>query len=290
MAWEAWYVIRATEAAQACERSLEYFRRAGAEGSRAAASIRHRLRASYYQGPTPVDEAIERIAALGGSGYGLLEEASQASILGRLSAMKGDIERAHELLSRGVRQAFLEAGLVQSAGGNALGDAEVAFRAGDFAAEERVLREGLDLLASIGDSSYYPTIAAVLAECRYRLGADDAEIEDLLRRVRETTGADDLSNFVWLDLVEGLVHARRGEHEEADRRSQSAVDLADTADFHFPRVNSRAFRAEVLARAGRHEEAAHMASESFDICEAKGDVAGAAQFRSYLAGAGVEVG
>ena len=56
MAWEAWYVIRATEAAQACEHSLEYFRRAGAEGSRAAASIRHRLRASYYQGPTPVDQ------------------------------------------------------------------------------------------------------------------------------------------------------------------------------------------------------------------------------------------
>ncbi len=211
------------------------------------------------------------------------------STLSRLYAMKGDIPRARELLARGARQAYLDAGLVQSSGGLTLGDAEVEFRAGDFAAEERVLREGLEVLDTIGDNSYYPTVAAVLAECLYRQGADDAEIEELLRRVRETSGADDLSNFVWLDLVQGLLHARRGEHAEADRYSQSAVELADTADFHFPRANSRAFRAEVLARAGRHAEAAQMASETFEIFDAKGDVAGAAQFRSYLAAAGVEI-
>jgi hypothetical protein len=32
-----------------------------------------------------------------------------------------------------------------------------------------------------------------------------------------------------------------------------------------------------------------MASEALEICEAKGDIAGAAQFRSYLATVGVEV-
>jgi class 3 adenylate cyclase/tetratricopeptide (TPR) repeat protein len=289
MAWEAWFVIRATEAAQACERALEHFRRAGASVSRPAASIRGRLRGSYYQGPMPVDEAIERIVALDAHEYGLLEEASQASMLGRLYAMKGEIEPARELLVGGARQAYLDAGLLQSSGGMTLGDAEVEFRAGDWAAEERVLREGLELLGAIGDSSYYPTIAAVLAECRYRLGADDAEIEELLEEVRRTTGADDLSNFVWLDLVEGLLYSRRGEHDEAHRRSSSAVELADTADFHFPRANSRIYRAEVLARAGRSDEAARMAAGAFGIFEAKGDVAGAAQFRSYLAGIGVEI-
>jgi len=290
VAWEAWFLIRATEAAPACERALEHFRRAGAEGSRPAASIRARLRGSYYQGPTPVDEAIERIVAIGGREYGLLEEASQSSMLGRLYAMKGEIPRARDLLSRGARQAYLDAGLLQSSGGMTLGDAEVEFRAGDWAAEERVLREGLDVLGSIGDNSYYPTVAAVLAECLYRKGSDDAELEELLERVRETTGADDLSNFVWLDIVAGMLHARRGEHSEADRCTRSAVDLADTADFHFPRTSSRIFRAEVLARAGRRDEAAQIATEAFGIFEAKGDVAGAAQFRPYLAGVGVAVG
>jgi class 3 adenylate cyclase/tetratricopeptide (TPR) repeat protein len=287
--WEAWFAIRAVEALQACERALEHFHRAGAERSRSAAVMRGRLRGSYYQGPTPVDDAIELIVALGAVEYGPLEEASQASLLGRLYAMRGEAERAREL-HRGARQAYLDAGLLQTSGGMTLGDGEIEFRAGDFAEEERILREGLEILGAMGDGSYYPTIAAVLAECRYRRGAGDAEIEELLRLVRETTGADDLSNFVWLDLVQGLLHARRGEHEEADRRSQSAVDLADTADFHFPRVNSRAFRAEVLARAGRNDEAAQMASESFEIFDAKGDVAGVAQFRSYLATVGVALG
>jgi class 3 adenylate cyclase/tetratricopeptide (TPR) repeat protein len=289
VAWEAWFVIRATEAAQACEHALEHFRRAGAEHSRPAASIRRRLRESYYQGPTPVDEAIERIIALGAPNSGLLEVASEASVLARLYAMKGEIDDARELLVRGARQAYRDAGLVQTSGGMTLGDAEVEFRAGDFAAEERALRQGLEALGAIGDSSYYPTVAAVLAECLYRQGADDAEIEELCERVRSTTGADDLSNFVWLDLVTGALHSRRGDHEEADRRTANAVALADRADFHFPRTSSRVFRAEALARAGRLDDAASTAAEAFEILDAKGDVAGAEQFRVYLAGVGVEV-
>jgi tetratricopeptide (TPR) repeat protein len=287
VAWEAWFLIRATEAAHACERALEHFLRAGAERSRPAASIRARLCGCYYQGPMPVDEAIERIVALGGRDHGLLEAASQSSMLGRLHAMKGEIGRARELLAHGARQAYLDAGLLQSSGGMTLGDAEVEFRAGDFAAEARVLREGLDVLGSIGDSSYYPTIAAVLAECLYRRGAGDDEIEQLLEQVRETTGAADLSNFVWLDLVGGMLHSRRGEHDKADRQTRHAVELADAADFHFPRTNSRIFRAEALARAGRDEDAERVAAEAFEIFEAKGDVAGATQFRTYLASVGV---
>lgn len=288
VAWEAWFAIHANDAAEACEHALEHFRRAGAERSRPAASIRGRLRGSYYQGPTPVGEAIERIIALGAPNSGLLEDASEAAVLARLHAMKGDIDGARELHSA-ARQAYLDAGLVQTSGGMTLGDAEIEFRAGDFAAEERALRQGLEALGAIGDNSYYPTVAAVLAECLYRRGADDAEIEELCERVRETTGADDLSNFVWLDLVTGALHSRRGDHEEADRRTANAVALADTADFHFPRTSSRIFRAEALARAGRPDDAASAAAEAFAILEAKGDVAGVAQFKVYLAGVGVEV-
>ncbi len=67
VAWEAWFAIRANDAAEACEHALEHFRRAGAEHSRPAASIRGRLRGSYYQGPTPVGEAIERISRARGT-------------------------------------------------------------------------------------------------------------------------------------------------------------------------------------------------------------------------------
>jgi tetratricopeptide (TPR) repeat protein len=133
-------------------------------------------------------------------------------------------------------------------------------------------------------------VALTLAECLYRGGSADAEIKELCNRARETTGTDDLINFVWLDVIGGLLHARRGESEQAEECLHRALALAETTDFYFARSHSRAFFAEALALVGRSEEAAEMAAQSFEIFEAKGDVAGAAQFRSRLAALGVEVG
>ena len=96
-------------------------------------------------------------------------------------------------------------------------------------------------------------------------------------------------NFVWLDMVGGLLHARRGEYEQAEEHSRRAVALAETTDFHLARSYSRAYLAEVLALSGRSGEAASVAAEAFEIFEAKGDVAGAAQFRARLSSLGVEV-
>jgi class 3 adenylate cyclase/tetratricopeptide (TPR) repeat protein len=288
LACESWFALRAGESVKACERALEHLGRSGVDNQRLAGPIRARLRGGYYQGPTPVDEAIERVVALEASQRGLLEEASEWSILGRLYAMQGDIDTARERV-RGARRVFLEAGLVQSSGGLTLGEGEVEFRAGDLDREERTLRDGLEVLGAIGDRAYYPTVAVVLAECLYRRGAADAEIEQLCNRARDTTAADDLANFVWLEIVTGLLHARRGERDEADALSRHAVELADTGDYHLARPSTRVYRAEVLARSGRRDEAALIAAEGIEILEAKGDVTGAAQFRSYLAAVGVEV-
>ena len=91
-------------------------------------------------------------------------------------------------------------------------------------------------------------------------------------------------------MIGGLLHARRGEHEQAEECSRRAVALAETTDFYPARSYSWAYLAETLALSGRSEEAAEAAAQSFEILEAKGDVAGAAQFRSRLALLGVTVG
>jgi len=208
---ESWFGLRAEETAEACERALEHLERSGASGSRQARLVRAQLRGCYYQGPMPVDEAIERVRALRSGEHGLLEQAEERATMGRLCAMKGEVERHRELL-RGARQAYADAGLLHTAGGMSMGEAEVEFRAGDFEAEETVLREGLEVLEKIGDRAFYPTVALFLAECLYRGGAEDAEIEELCDKARETTAADDLANLVWLDMIGGLLHARRGEH------------------------------------------------------------------------------
>ena len=133
-----------------------------------------------------------------------------------------------------------------------------------------------------------PPQALFLAECLYRAGAEDTEIDEWCAKARETTAVDDLFNFVWLDMVGGVLHARRGESEQAEQRSRQAVALAETGGFHEARSFSRAYLAEVLALSSRRDEAAEVAAEAFEIFEAKGDVAGCAQFRSRLAALGVD--
>ena len=146
---------------------------------------------------------------------------------------------------------YVDAGLLLTAATFAQGGAEIAFRAGDLDSEEALLRDSLEILEGIGERAFYATQALMLAECLYRAGADDREIEELCAKARETTAAEDLMNFVWLDMVSGLLHARRGEYEQAEERSRRAVALAETTDFHFARSYSRAYLAEVLALSGR---------------------------------------
>ena len=283
---EAWYRLQAAETATACERALVHAERAGS--IRLARTVQSRVLGTYALGPTPVGEAVERVEAIRQLPLGPLAEAWLRTILGRLLAMEGEIERARELV-RGARQAYIEAGQFSSAGGMSLAESEVEFRAGDLAAEEAILREGIEVLERIGDRSYNATVTLNLAECLYRGGSDDAEIEELCERARERTAADDLINFVWLDIVGGLLHSRREEHEQAEECGRRALALAETTDFYFARSHSRAFLAETLARMGRGEEAAELAAQALEILEAKGDVACAAQFRSRLSSLGVAV-
>jgi tetratricopeptide (TPR) repeat protein len=280
--------LNAQETAEAAERVLGHLERAGERGARLSGTVRNRLSSCYYNGPMPVDEALERIRALRASDHGLLAAAWSHVDVGRLHAMKGDVDRARELWSDG-RQVYVDAGLLMSAASFAQGGAEIAFRAGDLRREETLLRDSLEILERIGERAYFSTNALFLAECLYRAGADDAEIEELCAKARAATPAEDLINFVWLEMVCGLLDARSGELERAEARSRRAVEVAETTDFHRTRSSAHVYLAEVLALSGRSGEAAEAAAEAFGIFGAKGDVTAAAQFRARLSSFGVAV-
>ncbi len=289
VAMESWVVrLSAQETAEAAERVLGHLERAGERGARLSGTVRNRLSSCYYNGPMPVDEALERIRALRASDHGLLAAAWSHVDVGRLHAMKGDVDRARELWSDG-RQVYVDAGLLMSAASFAQGGAEIAFRAGDLRREETLLRDSLEILERIGERAYFSTNALFLAECLYRAGADDAEIEELCAKARAATPAEDLINFVWLEMVCGLLDARSGELERAEARSRRAVEVAETTDFHRTRSSAHLYLAEVLALSGRSGEAAEAAAEAFGIFGAKGDVTAAAQFRARLSSFGVAV-
>jgi len=287
VALDRWNRLRVQEAADAGERALAHLEHAGERGVRLRGMIRSRLGTTYLAGPMQVDEALERVQALRAHEQRLLAAAWSSVDAARLYAMKGEIGRARALW-RDARQVYVDAGLPMTAATFAQGGAEIAFREGDLHGEEAVLRDSLQILEGIGERGFYSSQALWLAECRYRAGAEDTEIEEWCAKARETTAADDLVNFVWLDIVGGLLHARRGEAEQAEQRSRRAVALAETGDFHNALSTSLAYLAEVLALSSRREEAAEVAAEAFEIFEAKGDVAGCAQFRSRLSSLGVE--
>jgi tetratricopeptide (TPR) repeat protein len=286
VAMDRWSRLLVQETAAACERAMAHLEHVGERGARLRRMIGSRRGTSYHAGPMHVDDAIEHIEALRAHEHGLLAAAWSNADVGRLHAMKGEVERARELCSN-ARQVYSDAGLRMTAATFAQGGAEIAFRAGDLHGEEAVLRDSLEVLEGIGDHGFYSTQVLWLAECLYRAGKEDTEIEDWCVKARETTAADDLINFVWLDMVDGLLHARRGEYEQAEHCSRRAVALAETGDFHNARSFSRAYLAEVLALSSRADEAAEVASEAFEIFDAKGDVAGWAQFRSRLSSLGV---
>ena len=284
---ETWFRCRAEETTAACEQALEHLERTGQLHSHLANSIRSRLLVSYYFAPAHVDEAIERVRAVQHGSYGPIAEAWEGSVLGRLYALKGEIERARELV-RGGHEVFLGAGLLVSAKGMSMSEAEVEWRSGDFTAGERAMREALELLEKIGDRSYQPTVALDLARHLYQLGRYD-EVRPLCTRGRELTGADDLVNFVFLEGLEGGLLAREGRYEEGEAHVRRALELVETADFFEARAWVRLMLAETLSLAGRKAEAAELAAQGLSIREAKGDMAGAARDRVRLEEVGIAV-
>jgi hypothetical protein len=106
---------------------------------------------------------------------------------------------------------------------------------------------------------------------------------------RETTGTDDLINFVELEGIEGGLLSRRGSHDEAGEHARRAVALADSTDFVFTRAWARLIRAETLVLAGRTKEASEEAAVGLAHYDAKGDVTGAGRVRERLVKLGIEV-
>ena len=272
---------------RACEQALAHLAQADALQSRIASLARIRVGHACIYSPLPVDEALPRIRALAAEDRHPLATAHQRLYEGRVLGMQGETERAHELVS-GARQLFVEAGLLVTAGGMAIAESELDFERGDLERAELTLRDGLDLLERIGDRSYYPTLAAVLAHVLVNRQRFD-DVPGWLDRARATTAADDIVNFIFIDAMEGAVLAHAGKLDDAEAAGRRSVELADTTDFVYARPFAHSYFAETLALNDKQEEAMSHATTAMEILEAKGNVMLAARLRERLAAVGVDV-
>ena len=147
------------------------------------------------------------------------------------------------------------------------------------------------MLEALGDRGYYPTTAVAARRVPVSPRVLRCGIEALCARARETTEpADDIVNFVWLDVRRRSAPRSAGRSRTGGRASRASAVSASrrrpTTFLH--RSFSWAYLAEAHAlgwQAGRSGCSRATAPRSLD---AKGDVAGAARFRARLAELGVE--
>jgi hypothetical protein len=93
--------------------------------------------------------------------------------------------------------------------------------------------------------------------------------------------------MIFLDALEGALLAHDGRLEEGEAVTRRGLELSDTTDLFQMRGHARTGLAEVLALAGKREEAVAIAAECIAIHDGKGDVTGSALMRRRFEGMGI---
>ena len=146
---------------------------------------------------------------------------------------------------------------------------------------EGYLRPVYEGLKAIGEQSHFCSISTMLAQAVYAQRRYD-EAEELSREAERSTRPNDVhSHIIWRG-TRAKVLARRGELEAAERMAREAVGYAETSDFLHSHAEALTDLAEVLALAGRREEAAAAIETAIHLHEQKGNVLAVAQTRTLL--------
>jgi predicted ATPase/class 3 adenylate cyclase len=221
-------------------------------------------------GPLPVEEGIARCRrfhdeAVDDSfirGNALVE-------LGALEAMRGNFGHGRELLGEGL-ETIAGLGFSLRAAMSAQEAFYVEMLAGDLDAAERIAREAYVSLERMGERGYLSTMAALLAHALSGRGELD-EAERFSRTSEQVAAADDAFSQVLWRTARAKVRARRGDLPEAEALAREAVALAERTDLLNTHGDTVADLGEVLALAGRPDEAAAVFADAAEILERKGN-------------------
>jgi class 3 adenylate cyclase len=223
-------------------------------------------------GPRPADEALQRLdSALpeSPSPDDLLLCANLVAMLGRIDEAWAIAHEAHRRLRE----------LRGSGGEHWL--AEIAILSGDHEAAARYLRAFCDVLEATGRRNNLSLYAPRLGRELCALGRHD-EAEPLAQLGCELAAPQDASSQAAWRQAQALVHASRGRHAEAEALAREAVTIWDRTDVLACQAEALCDLAEVLAAAGRTEEAAAALEEALERYGRKKNFAMVAQVRPRL--------
>jgi class 3 adenylate cyclase/tetratricopeptide (TPR) repeat protein len=275
-----WLRARAEETLPALERAVEHAERAGDRRQLAEDLWLQAMTTSW--GPTPVDEAVDRVRGIMTRSEGHRKvEALCLATLAHLEASRGNFDEARRLIGRG-REMMRELGLTVLAAGTSHTNGYIGLVAGDPHEAEAGLREGFEELERLGEKAYLSTSAAYLAAALYYQGRLE-EAERFTRISEETADPSDLASHIGWRSVRGKILARRGRLPEGERLARDAVTLAEGTDFLDTTADTLVDLAEVLELSGRVEEAAAAISRAEALYVRKGSVVLAERARRRLA-------
>jgi class 3 adenylate cyclase/tetratricopeptide (TPR) repeat protein len=253
--------------AHAAEQALLHSRLAGQQ-----ATGLFTLEMALVYGPTPADEALETLDRL-------LPEAPDAWGHGAravLLAMRRRFEEAWPAARRS-NELFHEQG-------SAWGEervASVAYFAGDHETASRHGRALCDWMEERDLLGFLSTFAPRLGRSLCALGRWD-EAEHRAVQGRELGQEEDLATQVAWRHVLARVEAHRGRYVEAERLAREAVEIGEDGEALNWHTDALCDLAEVLAAAGRTDEAAAAFERALEVTGRKRNLAMIAQIRPRL--------
>ena len=228
-----------------------------------------------YFGTTPVPELLAWLDEH--------EPHAELSVIRSLAlAMLGRFDEARTILAEKRARLRDSGAWMELAGTTALPSVEVELLAGNPAAAAELGAEGCRQLEALGERSLLSTAAGELAQALYTLDRLD-EADGWATRAAEFGSSDDaITQMLWRQ-VRAKVLARRGEPQEAEQIAREAVAIGDGTDTPSPHGDAYADLGEVLALAGRADEATTALEQARACYERKGNFASTQRTQKRLA-------
>jgi class 3 adenylate cyclase/tetratricopeptide (TPR) repeat protein len=152
---------------------------------------------------------------------------------------------------------------------------------GNHEAAARSWRLVCDAAEEQGNRNVLSTFAPTLGRSLCMLGRYD-EAEPLAHLGRELGDEQDaVTQMLWRQVV-ALVYSHRGQHQDAERLAREAVAIGERTDALTWQGDALCDLAEVLARAGRSQEATAMLEQALERYERKRNAAMVTQVRQRL--------
>jgi tetratricopeptide (TPR) repeat protein len=208
-------------------------------------------------------------------------EATVLAVRGAFEAIEGSVEEARRHVGLAIQIAeALGTRVMVAVYQTFLGDVEMA--AGDATAAERAYRRQYKILEETGHEGFKSTAAATLAGVLCTLGRFD-EADGYAAIARNVAAENDLASQVFGRSAQALVHASRGELEDAEVLAREAVQMVEEAEWPGAQGDVRMDLARVLRMAGKSIDAERAAREALEFYDRKHNRPSAASTRAFLA-------